>query len=32
MSSMVKFLKKQVNDNFDDRNFKPANQYTVTAI
>ena len=31
-SSMVKRLKKQVNDNIRDRNFKPVNQYTVTAI
>ena len=31
-SSMVKRLKKQVNDNIRDRNFKPVNQYTVTVI
>ena len=29
---MVKRLKKQVNDNIRDRNFKPVNQYTVRAI
>ena len=29
---MVKRLKKQVNDNIRNRNFKPVNQYTVTAI
>ena len=31
-SSMVKRLKKQVNDNIRERNFKPVNQYIVTAI
>ena len=29
---MVKRLKKQVNDDIRDWNFKPVNQYTVTAI
>ena len=29
---MVKRLKKQVNANIRDRNFKPVNRYTVTAI
>ena len=32
MSIMAKGLKKQVNDNICDRNFKPVNQYTKTAI